>query len=230
MNREGAHGHIARSLQLLLEAYSGAPLPEWNGFERTLQLVRLAPGETLMSQGDPHPYLYLVHSGLLRAQSRTPLGHLSTIFFSEEGDFLASLVALSPRPAHRVVKRSLHPRLDDLRPSLEGVSLHTVSAVEPTTLIRADFRIIEKLAIQHHAWAQCIWAVAAIYAITLQADAVLSRDSAEERYREMRVERPNLISRLTQRDLALYLNVTEVTMSRIVKRVRTEDAAAVPAG
>jgi putative heme degradation protein len=58
--------------------------------------------------------------------------------------------------------------------------------------------------------------------MTLQADAVLARDAAEDRYRALRTERPNLVSRLTQRDLAAYLNVTEVTMSRIVKRVRLD--------
>lgn len=221
MSREGAHGHISRSLQLLLEAYSGVPLPEWSTFERTLQLIRLSPGGVLMSQGEIHPFLYMVHSGLLRAQARTPHGHLSTIFFTEEGDILASMTSLSPRAVHRVVRRGLHPRLADLTPSLEARSLHTISAIEPSTLIRADFKVVEQLASQHHGWAQAIWAVASIYGMTLQADAVRSRDTAEERYRAMRAERPNLISRLTQRDLALYLNVTEVTMSRIVKRVRS---------
>jgi CRP-like cAMP-binding protein len=197
---------------LLLEAYAGAALPDWGVFERSLQLARLAPGDVLMAPGEPHPYLYLVHSGLLRAQARTPLGHSSTIFFAEEGDILASMTALSPRAVHRVVNRELHPRVDDLRPALGALSQHTVSAVEQTTLVRSDFRII----------AQMCWSVTAVYAMTLQADAVLARDAAEDRYRALRTERPNLVSRLTQRDLAAYLNVTEVTMSRIVKRVRLD--------
>jgi CRP-like cAMP-binding protein len=123
---------------------------------------------------------------------------------------------------HRVVNRELHPRVDDLRPALGALSQHTVSAVEQTTLVRSDFRIIERLAGQHLAWAQMCWSVTAVYAMTLQADAVLARDAAEDRYRALRTERPNLVSRLTQRDLAAYLNVTEVTMSRIVKRVRLD--------
>jgi len=222
MAREGAQGHVARSLQLLLEAYAGAALPDWGVFERSLQLVRLAPGDVLMAQDEPHPYLYLVHSGLLRAQSRTPLGHSSTIFFAEEGDILASMTALSPRAVHRVVNRDLHPRVDDLRPALGALSQHTVSAVEQSTLVRSDFRVIERLAGQHLPWAQMCWSVTAVYAMTLQADAVLARDAAEDRYRALRTERPNLVSRLTQRDLAAYLNVTEVPMSRIVKRIRLD--------
>lgn len=106
---EGTFGHASRSLQLLLEAYAGARLPEWPAFAKTLKLVRLAPGEVLFRAGEEHPYLYLVHAGLARAQATSPSGHTSTVFFSEEGDILASMTSLAPRAAHRLYERGLHP-------------------------------------------------------------------------------------------------------------------------
>ncbi|MGC3955383.1 MAG: Crp/Fnr family transcriptional regulator [Propionicimonas sp.] len=222
---EGTFGHASRSLQLLMEAYAGARLPEWQTFAATLKLVRLAPGETLFRAGDEHPFIYLVHNGLTRAVVTTPSGHQTTVFFSEEGDFLASMTSLAPRAARRLYERGLHPRLDDLKPAVDGMSLHTVSAIEPTVLMRADFRAVDQLAQRHHAWALLTSAIGTLYAMTQQADLIWVRDTPEDRYRNLLQERPNLISRLTQRDLAGYLNVTETTMSRIAKRVRHEPEA-----
>lgn len=217
---EGAFGHISRSLQLLLEAYAGARLPDWQVFANNLRLVRLSAGEVLCRAGEEHHFIYLVHTGLTRAQATTTSRHTSTIFFSEEGDILACMTSLAPRSARRVYERGLHPRLEDLEPAVEGRSLHTVCAVEPSLLMRADFRMIEQLAQRHHAWANMVAAISTVYALTQQADAIWSRDSPEDRYRSLLRDRPNLVSRLTQRDLASFLNVTETTMSRIAKRVR----------
>lgn len=223
---EGAFGHASRSLQLMLEAYAGARLPEWPVFATTLKLIRLAPGETLFRAGEAHPYLYLVHAGLTRAQATTPSGHASTIFFSEEGDILASMTSLGPRSARRLYERGLHPRVDDLKPAVDGYSLHTISAVEPTVLMRSDYRTVDQLAQRHHAWAILASAISTIYAMTQQADLIWNRDTPEDRYRNLLSDRPGLVSRLTQRDLAAYLNVTETTMSRITKRVRAEPVVA----
>lgn len=219
---EGTFGHASRSLQLLMEAYTGARLPEWQVFASTLKLVRLPAGEILFRAGEEHPYIYLVHTGLTRAQVTTPAGHCSTVFFSEEGDLLASMTSLAPRAALRLYDRGLHPRVDDLKPAVQGQALHTVSAVEPSVLMRADYRTVDQLAQRHHAWAMMAASITIIYSMTQQADLIWNRDSPEDRYRNLLTERPNLVSRLTQRDLAAFLNVTETTMSRIAKRVRHE--------
>ena len=44
--------------------------------------------------------------------------------------------------------------------------------------------------------------------------------NAEERYRLLVQERPELVSLVPQKDLARYIGVTPVAMSRIVSRVR----------
>jgi hypothetical protein len=105
---------------------------------------------------------------------------------------------------------------------VEGRSLHTVSAVEAAVVMRGDYRAADQLAQRHHAWAVLVAAITTIYAMTQQADLIWNRDTPEDRYRSLLSDRPDLVSRLTQRDLAAYLNVTETTMSRIAKRVRSE--------
>ena len=51
-------------------------------------------------------------------------------------------------------------------------------------------------------------------------------EDPEQRYRQLAETNPGLVKRVTQRDLASYLNVTEASLSRIVKRVRDIDSAA----
>ena len=61
MIRSGiASAYAMRSMRLLMEAYAGAELPEWEGFVRSLRSVRVDPGDTLFAVGEPHPFVYYV--------------------------------------------------------------------------------------------------------------------------------------------------------------------------
>jgi hypothetical protein len=53
-----ASAHVIRSMRLLMEAYAGAELPEWEGFARSLRSLRVDPGDTLFAAGEPHPFVY----------------------------------------------------------------------------------------------------------------------------------------------------------------------------
>jgi CRP-like cAMP-binding protein len=222
---DAATGHALRSVRLLLEAYAGAELPQWELFAANVRAVRLEPGGVLFSIDEPHPYVYFVQHGLLKAQVRTEGGRLATCFFPEDGDVLASLTALGMEGVRRSVARDLHPRSPSLEAAAGARSMHTVTAIEQCLLIRVAFRVVEHLANQHVAWARLVAALAMMHATTLQADASWQRSTPEQRYRSFLCRNPALASRLTQRDLANYLNVTDVALSRIAKRVRTESTA-----
>ena len=221
MDRGGIpSGHAIRSLRLLLEAYAGAELPEWELFARGLRSVRIAPGEVLFAAGEPHPYVYYLEQGLLKAEMLNAKGRPIIAFFSEEGEILASMPALAPPVVRLIAKRGLHPRMEDLRSTVDGVSIHSLIAIEPSVLHRLDYRVIDQLASRHVAWARMANAISMMYAITLQADAATLRSSAEHRYRELLKNHPELVGRISRRDLASFLNVTDVALSRIAKRVR----------
>ncbi len=222
MIRSGtASAYLLRSVRLLLEAYAGAELPQWDALARTIHSVHLEAGDVLFSAGEVHPYVYYVEEGLLKAQMVDARDRTVITFFAEEGELLVSMPALAPEGVRQVVQRKLHPRADELRVAVQGVSIHTVVAVESSVVHGFDYRLIDRLASRHMPWSRLATALSMAYAITLQADAVTLRNSAEQRYRQLLETRPELIERISRRELAAYLNVTDVALSRIAKRVES---------
>ena len=213
-------GHAMRSLRLLLEAYAGCELPQWALFASNTELIRIEPGAVLYSTGEAHPYIYFVQRGLLKAQMLNEGDRLTTVFFAEEGDVLAAMSSLGVEGVRRVAARGLHPRSETLRAAIKAETLQTVTAIEPSLLLRASYRVIDNLSTQHLEWSQLTTTVALMHATTLQADAGWLRSTPEQRYRSLVVRHPALVQRITQRDLASYLNITDVALSRIAKRVR----------
>lgn len=219
-------GHTLRSLRLLLEAYAAAELPQWDLFAANVKMVRIEPGNVLFSAGEIHPYVYFVQHGLLKAQMSVEGGRrAATVFFPEEGDFLASMTSLGMEGVRRAAIRGLHPRSSTIQAAVEAETIHTVVALESSLVARVSFRVIDHLASQHLAWARLIAALSVMHATTLQADVAWLRSTPEQRYRELLKEHPGLVNRVTQRDLANFLNITDVALSRIAKRVRVEAAA-----
>lgn len=223
ITENAASAHALRSLRLILEAYASAELPQWDVFASNVRPVRIETGATLFSAGEVHPYLYFIQSGLLKTQLRLPDGRLTTVFFPEEGDVLAPLSAMGAEGIRRVVVRGLHPRSETLRAVMDQQSLHTVVAIEPSLVLRVSFRVVEHLAGQHLQWSRLLSMLALMHATTLQMDIGWLRGTPERRYRDLLAEQPGLVQRVTQRDLASFLGVTDVALSRIAKRVRAED-------
>lgn len=222
---DAATGHALRSARLLLESYAGTDLPQWDLFAANVRSVRVEPGSVLFGIGDTHPYVYFVQHGLLKAQVQSDGGRLATAFFSEDGDVLASMTALGMDGVRRTVTRRLHPRAVSMAAAGAAQSIHQVTAIESSLLLRVAFRVIEHLANQHVAWGRLVASIAVMHATSLQMDVTWLRGTPEQRYRRFLDDNPALASRLTQRDLANYLNVTDVALSRIAKRVRGESAA-----
>jgi len=214
------NGHAMRSLRLLLEAYAGCELPQWDLFAANTNLIRVEPGAVLCKAGEPHPYLYFVQRGLFKAQMLNEGDRMTTVFFPEEGDVLASMSALGVEGIRRVAMRGLHPRSATLRAAVDAETQLTVTAIEPSVLLRVNFRVVDHLSTRFMEWARLTTTIALMHATTLQADAAWLRSTPEQRYRSLQKEHPGLVQRVTQRDLASFLGITDVALSRIAKRVR----------
>lgn len=200
------HGFASR----LLAEIAGGPLPRLDTLMSSASSLHLCAGECLSEPGQPFPYLVLVERGLL-AQTVVHEARETTVAFLERGDVSGNLFALYG---------------DVLRESPAGIGCEStstpsyrVSAVTEARVILLDARLMSSLAARHGEWA------------TLRARLLLEQTlrqaqreeerltrSFEERYEALVARSPEAVSQLTQREIARYLGISEVTMSRLMAR------------
>ncbi|GMA32541.1 Crp/Fnr family transcriptional regulator [Litorihabitans aurantiacus] len=219
--------HRLVSTRAVLETYIGRVLPDWEQFARGTELVTVERGEVLVPSHTHHPFAYHVVRGMLKLQvSDGRIGR--TVALIGENEFATCWTGLGMASYARVAARIVpHQRADPrLRP--EG-SPYSLVAIEPTTVLRATTTTVEALAERHHAWSILLSTVLATSIVRITAAVPeMHLTSPEERYRSIRARRPDLVERISQRELAAHLGVTEVGMSRIVRRVAAQLAAAEP--
>ncbi len=175
------------------------PLPHWHRVQDSASITLLASGATVFAQGVPHPYVYVVRSGLIKLCYLSAEGDEWIKSFAEEGRFFASVTALSAG----------------------GVTSFTAQALEPTVLERLDYRILNALANEHLAWSQTLHAATRVFAARKeQREHELLTLNAEARFRAFAAAQPQLLARVPQKDLARHLGVTPIGLNRIVQRVR----------
>ena len=167
---------------------------------RGLQILplTLSAGEVLFEPEQIHPYVYIVSRGLLKLHYRQPNGEEWIKSFSHEGLFFASLAALQP----------------------QGRSSFAVTALEACELERLDYRELEALAAQDPAWLLALYRAMRLFAARKeQRERELLTLSPPERYQAFLREDAALAARLPLKDLALYLGITPVSLSRIRARL-----------
>lgn len=199
------HGFAAR----LLAEIAGGPLPRLDTLLASASSLHLGSGDSLSEPGKPFPYLVLVERGLL-AQTVAHKGRETTVAFLERGDVSGNLFALYG---------------DVLRESVamghDGTSApcYRVCAVTEARVILLDARHISTLAGRHGEWA-LVRSRLLLEQTLRQAQREEERltRSSDERYDALAERSPEVISQLTQREIARYLGISEVTMSRLMAR------------
>lgn len=183
----------------LFERIAGETLVERDLLVTAIELRTLHAGATLFSQDEAHPFLYVVRQGLLKLTYLNGHGDEWTKSLVAEGQFFASLSALR-----------------------SGLTSFSVCAIEPCLLERIPFRLIEQLADRDLAWSRMARNALMIFAERKERrERLFLTMSAEARYRLLLEEEPQLAARVPQKDLASYLGVTPVGLSRIARRVRS---------
>ncbi|WP_028707421.1 Crp/Fnr family transcriptional regulator [Propionicicella superfundia] len=207
-------------LRSLLEAYAGSELPDWDAFAAQIQHVRVAAGRTVFTVGDDGPHcLYVVQHGLVKGFARVD-GRPA--WFWEEGEVISPFPIVNAGAMKRIALNGVHPRSRGIHLGLDQLPVSRAVAVEPSQIFRIDVDVLDHLSGTHTAWSRLLYSIAFLRVATLYADTELLRVKPEERYRRVVVERPSLVRRITQRDLAGNLGITEEALSRIAKRIREE--------
>jgi len=195
----------------------------WSTFMQGLKLITVTTGDVLYASGAQHHFVYMVDAGLFKAEILDN-DRPTTAFFAEEGDIMAPLAAFGIPEALAPSAGELFPRSSSLRDVIKLDNWYTVSALERSRVMRADANVLLALAQEHSAWATLAFRIAIMRAMVLQADNHWLRQSPEQRYMALVERNPSLVARVSQRELAMYLNVTPTSLSRIVRRVRTGPA------
>lgn len=166
-------------------------------FGRSAALVQ---GDHLFRQGESSRELYVVRDCLLKAYYLTEDGQERIKSFLMAGEVIGSLSALKGA----------------------GTCSFNLVCLKPGTVIGVNFDAV------HDAAKTDLELSAAIADFLIgfgmkkeQREYELLCLSAEERYRRLLGNRPELLEQVNQADIALYLGITPVGLSRIKKRVET---------
>lgn len=175
------------------------PEAEWRRFEGLLRPARLSKGDFFIRPGDPARTFALVLSGLLRFYYIDRTGKEATKAF--RGAY--ELAAAYPEMLLGIASRS------------------HVEALEDCELLVGRYEDLKGLYRRHACWLEVGRLSAEQYFIAKERrEFEFLQQSAAERYQAFLREQPVLAARLPQYQIASYLGITPVALSRIVGRLR----------
>lgn len=176
-------------------------LPDWAQVERARRPRSLRRGEPLFVAGDAGAHVHVVTRGVVRMVYDTLDGDGWIKGFAEAGICFASLTALEEG----------------------GVASYSAFAETDARVDRIEYALLVRLAGQHPAWQRVMTNAFRLYGQRKeQREMELLTLSAEERYLRFLQRQPALAACLRQRDIASYVRVTPVALSRIRARLVRE--------
>jgi CRP-like cAMP-binding protein len=183
----------------LLERLASLPPKEWRHLESKLRVERLCKGRALTNAGEIADRFGFVVSGLIRKRHVTPHGQAVVRGFGGPGAWVGAYASL-----------------------LTGTPSHlSVEAVADTELFVLDWSEMAALYERHVCWQQIGRRLAEVLLLEREARAhELLTLSARERYDAFRQSHSALLPLLKSYDIASYLGITPVSLSRIRARQR----------
>lgn len=170
-------------------------------FQREFLPMSLKKGDFLTKSGDTNYKLYFVHSGLIRVFSDTPSGDQFTQTFIREGQIGGEMNSYWQKSA----------------------SPFSAQALEESEVLYCDYKKYDDLSLIDLEFAKLLLAEVKQYKIRHETRELLLQSlSVEEYYRRIQQEYPDLDNRIAQTHIASYMGVSEVTLSRIKKKLKSE--------
>jgi CRP-like cAMP-binding protein len=178
---------------------AGTDLPEQQALEQATHRRRLSPGDALFRAGDTKSFVYAVNEGIIKMVYETPNGDSWVKGFAEPGICFASLTALADN----------------------GASSFSAYAEVPSHVEMIDYAALQQLADRHIQWQRAMSNAYKLYGQRKeQREMELLTLSPQERYRNFLRNYPALATVIRQRDIASYVRVTPVALSRIKSRLK----------
>lgn len=152
-------------------------------------------------QGENNQYIYIINRGVLKAYYHSEEGKEYIKSFLFAGDVIASLQALGG-----------------------GKCSFSLQCLRPTQLIKLPYQQIKEDAKQNPELAVGVIELLTAFGIKKeQREFELLCLSAEQRYKNLLTRAPDIYSNVTQNDIAHYLGITPVALSRIKNKRQGHD-------
>jgi len=182
-------------------AEAGVSAEGLEGLSSSIRISSLEQGEYLIRQGESAPNLYMIRKGLAKMFYLTPNGKEFVKSFLPEGSFAGSLIA-------QLEDRSSSFSIVCLEPiELEFIPFSDIQRLfdsDPAAL-RFGFKLFQELALKKE-----------------KREFNFLCLTPEEQYRCFIDENPELAYRVSLADIARYLGITPVALSRIRRRIKQD--------
>jgi CRP-like cAMP-binding protein len=170
------------------------PDSEWDYLCSLLSRRDIGKGEYFLREGESPEHIAFIEEGLFRVFLTTEGGEERTLVFRAEGRLLAGY---SPFLAH-------------------GFSQYSIQALERGVLFDMGLGRFEALIARHPCWERLSSGYAQMLFVEKERrECEFLSEDAEGRYRRFLENYPGLDSRLAQYQIASYLGITPVALSRI---------------
>lgn len=194
--------YMDRVYQELLR-FGPVPEAEWEkACREPFERLHLNKGGYFVRIGDIPNKMGFIWSGLFRVFYQTEQGNERILVFRGENRFLAAFSAF-----------------------LEGQpSWYGIQALESSLLLCMDINKYKQLVAEHPYWSQFSRKyVESIFVEKEKREREFLSESAETRYLNFRKNYPDIESRVPQYQIASYLGITPVALSRIRKTLREKN-------
>jgi CRP-like cAMP-binding protein len=187
------------SFEVFSRLAESSELPEWQDLATAIVRRRLQPGEPLFLTGQAQPRVFVVTAGVITMVYETPSGDSWIKGFAEAGIAFASLTSLETG----------------------GLTSYSAYAETDAVVEQIDFGAIQRLAERHGGWQRALSNAFKLYGQRKERrEMELLTLSPEERYLGFLRGHPHLAGLLRQRDIASYIRITPVALSRIKARLK----------
>jgi len=165
-----------------------------NAFVSKCKVFSFSKGEFLLKSGQVSQYLYFVKSGIGKVYYLKEDGKEIIDWISDEGNLLTSVSSFLT----------------------QSPSLHYVKLIEDSELIGIAYKDLDELFSKYHEMERLGRKLTIIALVQLQNRInSMQFETAKKRYEKFLIQYPNCINRIPLGDLASFLGMTQVTLSRV---------------
>jgi CRP-like cAMP-binding protein len=190
---------MANTAKEVAELLAGCVLPHWERFAASITTRHLRAGEFLFHAGQMQSSVFIVNRGVVKLVYETVDGKYWVKNLATAGTYIANVTTRSQADPARF----------------------SAQALADTQLEEMAYEQIQSLARRHIEWQRVVGRAYELYASrTERREMEFLTKTAEERYLRFLVEYEEFAAMIPQKDVASYIGVTPVALSRIKSRLR----------